>query len=235
MCQPPCNTVTQMFQSVFLEKLRTMPRPIISRLELIVTILAGYQRSRNFRVFAHATSEQIQKAIRTVSRFLFPDVPLQYNPRRAADVASVVRFLDDYPEVHQGNIVGLANKAIRWHRRDRQEEVQRQARDELGESTPTAKPPVQLPDIPGVRFLATVGEVVDEGKRMNHCVASYAKKAKEGLTYLFHIDHEGDEATIEVCPQGVVLQAQGPKNVKNKATAYGTRVLSAWAGQFKSV
>jgi hypothetical protein len=208
-----------------------LPRPITRRLELIATILAGDARSRNFHVFAHARHAQVKEVMARVSRSVFPDGSSHYSTRRTEDIAGVVSYLDDFPEVHRGNIVGLADKAIRWHRRDRQEEVQRQLREHLGNNTPTAKPPMPLPDLPGVRFLATVGEVADEGKLMNHCIASYAEKARDGLCYLFHVDFDGHMASVEVSPQSFVVQAQGPGNIKNNATAHGVRVLAAWARQ----
>jgi hypothetical protein len=155
----------------------------------------------------------------------------QFSSRRTREISIVVGYLDDYPEAHQGNLVGLADRAIRWHRQE-QEEVQRRMLERLGPTTPTARPPVPLPELPGVHFLATVGEVVDEGQRMQHCIASYAEKAVMGWCYLFHVDFEGAEASVAVHPQGGVLQAQGPKNSRNAATVYGERILSAWGRQF---
>jgi hypothetical protein len=128
----------------------------------------------------------------------------------------------------------LAEKALRWHQHGPQEEIRKQVLERLGADTPTARPPVPLPDLPGIRFLGNVGEVVEEGRRMRHCIASYAASACAGDSYLFHIDHEGDACSLEVGRLGIVHQAQGPRNTKNKATAHGVRVLSCWANQFRS-
>jgi hypothetical protein len=208
-----------------------LPRPIASRTELIVTVLAGYRRARNFSVFAKASAAEIRECMRRLSTSR--DVEL--SPRRTEHLNYLVAHLGDFPEPHRGNLCGLTDKAIRWHRRDRQLEVQQRMRETLGNDTPTALPPVPLPCVDGVRFLGTVGEVADEGSRMGHCIASFAPKAVEGLCYLFHVEFGGEQASVEVSPQGVVLQSQGPRDHKNAASSYGTRVLSAWASQFRTV
>jgi hypothetical protein len=58
---------------------------------------------------------------------------------------------------------------------------------------------------------------------MQHCIASYAKRAHQGLCYLFHVEFEGERASVEVNPQGVVLQSQGPRDRPNKATVWGKK------------
>jgi hypothetical protein len=83
-----------------------------------------------------------------------------------------------------------------------------------------------------VRFLATVGEVVSEGERMRHCIASHADDAVRGRAFLFHIEHEGAVASFEVDPDGDILQAAGPGNTTNPAVEYGLGRLQAWASGF---
>jgi hypothetical protein len=137
----------------------------------------------------------------------------------------------DYPEEHQGNIVGLANKSIRWHKEQHEQEIARQI-DRLGYDTQTVKPPIPLPDISGVRLLDSVGAVCEEGLQMEHCVASYAREAVDGQCFLFHIDHDAGQATVEVGPDGRVVQAQGPRNQRNGAVEWGKRVLNRWGRDF---
>ncbi len=69
---------------------------------------------------------------------------------------------------------------------------------------------------------------------MEHCVGTYALQASRGDCFLFHIDHAGETATVEVSPRGHVLQACGPKNCQNLATEWGAKVLSAWAAEFRA-
>ena len=138
-----------------------------------------------------------------------------------------VQFLLDFPERHAGRIVGLAEKSIRWHRAGYQQEAEK-AIVNLGRETKLATPPVPLPEIQGIRFLATVGDVADEGHRMEHCIGSYARQAAWGECYLFHVDHGDEEASVEVSPFGVVVQAWGPRNRRNKATRWAEQVLGQW-------
>ena len=57
-----------------------------------------------------------------------------------------------------------------------------------------------------------------------------ASKAAAGLCYLFHVEYKKEETTyqasIEVSPEGQILQANGPQNWKNPACDYGIQTLS---------
>jgi hypothetical protein len=205
-----------------------LPRAITNRLELITTLSAEGQN--NFDVFAHATAAEIVEAMLRVGRFLHRD----FNPRRLRDVREVVGFLYDFPERHEGRIVGLADKSIRWHRDCQEEEIRKSLR-ELGRDALVSRPPIPVPAFPGVRFLETVGDVCNEGMSMGHCIASYAKKAYYGQCYLFHVEYERDAASVEVSPEGVVLQSQGPGNKPNRATEWGKVVLSQWAKGLRGI
>ena len=46
--------------------------------------------------------------------------------------------------------------------------------------------------------------------RMGHCVASYVPEAIAGRCYLFHVEHEGDAATVMVQWDGAITEAAGP-------------------------
>ena len=48
---------------------------------------------------------------------------------------------------------------------------------------------------------------------MRHCIASYAGKALAGESFLFHIEHRGEVASVEVDTRGRVLQAYGPEEI----------------------
>jgi len=63
---------------------------------------------------------------------------------------------------------------------------------------------------------------------MQHCVASYTEEAIEGKCYLFHVEHAGAAATVEVGWNGKVWQANGPRNQQNAAAQWGRRVLGRW-------
>ncbi len=67
---------------------------------------------------------------------------------------------------------------------------------------------------------------------MDHCLADYAGQAVSGESFLFHVEHDGDRATIQMDYQGGVVQAHGPHNRRNGAARWGRRVLRQWGRQF---
>jgi hypothetical protein len=212
-----------------------LERPLGSRLELLLVVLyAGIRAERDGapggadhgRVFQHARAEQIKEAMHRVGMHLRQ--PLE--PRKSAHVRQVVQFLADYPEFHFGNVVGLAERAIRWHRKQQHEQTAAMRRN-FGPQSAVTAPPIELPAAAGVSFLGTVAAICTEAEQMQHCVASYVELAVRGNCYLFHVRHKGEEATIEVGCEGRVRQAQGPRNQRNAATVWGKRVLGRWAAK----
>ena len=64
---------------------------------------------------------------------------------------------------------------------------------------------------------------------MKHCIATRAYDAVRGNAYLFHVEHKGQSASVEVSPySGNVVQAAGPGNELNQAAKWATRVLNRW-------
>jgi hypothetical protein len=100
-----------------------LERPVLSRSELaVLTLYEKMQLHResprhNARVFRYAREDRIARAARLVADHTRN--PL--NTRRTKDLQLLVGFLTDYPDEHRGNIVGLAEKSIRWHRREQQQ------------------------------------------------------------------------------------------------------------------
>jgi hypothetical protein len=222
-----------------------LERPLDSRLELLAVVLyAGIRAARSSEddalfteqvaasdgradhshLFMHARAAALREAMRRVAQHLHQ--PL--TPRRAGDVRQFVQFLADCPQAHAGNVVGLAERAIRWHREAQQEQLAAMRRQH-GADTPTSRPPIPLPEQPQVRFLDTVGAVCSEAEVMQHCVASYIDLAVQGNCYLFHVHYKGEDATVEVGCEGKVRQSQGPRNQRNRASAWGRRTLARWA------
>jgi hypothetical protein len=218
-----------------------LERPIVDRLELI-TVSTGAQcrRRHHDRIFAHAQHSEIVRAMAMVSDDRNRGVPpvvrrhSDLSPRRTRDIAFFTRYLSDYPDLHNGRIVGLAQKAVEWHR-DQAAQGIRKTIDVLGENRQTAIPPIALPDLDGVRFLKTAGEIGEEAEQMRHCVASYAQDAVNGSCYLFHVERAGEVATVEVDQLGRVIQSQGPRNCHNGAASWGREVLAAWGRTFPPI
>lgn len=213
-----------------------LDHPVVDRLELTTICCAASledansprNRVTNQCVFLGARRGQVAEAMRRVAAHTHDDL----SPTRSDDVATVVQFLADYPDPHRGNIVGLADKAIAWHR-DQQAQAVEATASLLGADTATSLPPIPLPDVPGVRFLTTVGEVCEEGVRMDHCIATYADQAVNGECYLFHAERDGEWASVEVSPRGKVVQSQGPKNRRNGTSRWAAGVLNRWGRQFR--
>ena len=206
-----------------------LERPITNRIELITAILGnGTRERRNGRIYMLAREDAIRSAMARISRFLHRDLSW----RRWRDVNDAIMFMNDFPDEHSGNIVGLAEKSIRWHRDDLRRQTERTVA-KLGADCQVKRPPIPLPDDIRIRFLATIGDLCEEGAKMEHCVSSYAELAISGISYLFHVEYVGESATVEVVNCGQVRQSLGPRNQTNAATAWGRKVLGVWARQLK--
>lgn len=209
-----------------------LPRPLLDRMELnfFVASLAEREAHINTPVFARARRGEIQKAMGLVANHTGNEL----SPRRAKDLGLLGNFLADYPDRHSGSVVGLARKSVAWHRYQathaRTKEIER-----LGLDRRTAFPPLPLPDVPGLHFLSTVADLVEEGETMSNCIATYAARAASGQCFLFHADFQGEQASIEVSPVGEIVQALGPHNHQNRASEWGAGVLRKWAALLKPV
>jgi hypothetical protein len=91
----------------------TLERPVTDRVELTVLALsADYRRTANQALFRRTERRQVETALRRVAAAI--RTPL--TSRRTRDLRTLVGYLADYPERHEGNMGGLAGRAIRWHR-----------------------------------------------------------------------------------------------------------------------
>jgi hypothetical protein len=208
-----------------------LARPYTDPIELTAILVAdaAYERTdrrevaaTHLRAVMLASGAEIAAAVRRVGDALGECL----NPRRVADLRRAFAIVADFPDPHRGRLLGLVERALRWHR------VAPDLRTEVaalgGATMPTRRPPVPLPDDPRITFLSTVGAVLEEGDRMRHCVGSYARRAATGGCYLFHVDYRGEQATVEVDQGGGVSQSCGPCNQRNAATAWGKRQLGKW-------
>jgi hypothetical protein len=215
-----------------------LPRPYSDPLELSALLVAhaAYERverpqvaESHLRAIGRASAEQIRAALARIAERL--DQPGR--SRRPAEIGRAMAVLADYPEPYHGQLPGLVERALRWHR------VAPDLRIEVSElgglSMPTRLPPVALPEDARIVFLSTVGAVVDEGVRMRHCVGSYARRAVTGGCYLFHVEYRGTSATVEVDRDGRVAQACGPGNARNHATTWGSCKLGQWASSLNEI
>ena len=182
------------------------------------------------KILERATEGEIADAVSRIGDFT--ERGLQ--PDRLEDLDFAIRFLIDYPAPFRGRLDGLVHRAIRWH-----EELREPRRGPQAAPSPapipgshpsrrTARPPIPLPEVRGIEFLDTVDRIRAEARLMDNCIASYAGSAVAGDCYLFHVEHRGEHAAIEVDPRGNVRQAEGPANSANLAAEWGAQQLRGW-------
>lgn len=188
---------------------------------LLVHIDVGRERLRppvleaRSRIFQHARRNEIARARRLIGRV----TRRRLRPSSVTDLEIAARYIDDFPNEYSGRLPGLARRAIEWHRAARYRVGHDQVARVGGRDRPTERPPIPLPYDERIRFLDTVGAVVDEGVEMEHCIGSYAERAVAGESFLFHVDYEGQKASFELGPDGMLRQGFGPRNSCNGGTS----------------
>jgi hypothetical protein len=204
-----------------------LQRPIFDRVELILVALMGTDQHPHNHVLQHATREQIDKALKRVGRYTHSTL----SSRKTRDLRQLIQLVSDCPDKHNGNLCGLVDRAIRWHQDSAQRTVAEDIQ-QLGGDVEVARPPIPVPPIPGVRFLGCVSDICKEGQEMQHCIGGYAQKAVQGYCYLFHVEHDEESASVEVGPDGKVIQSYGHHNRRNRAAQWAERILNEWGKAF---
>ena len=91
------------------------------------------------------------------------------------------------------------------------------------------KPPLPLPENRAIRFLGTTSAFAEEATRMKHCILAKLPRAQKGKCFYFHVDFQGESATVEVGRSGALLEAYGPHNRINHASLQGRIWLERWS------
>ena len=195
-----------------------LEQPITNRLHLIA-VLCGAEHFHWYmheRTVLQADGALIQQAAELTGW------PLK-TTARTSRIKDVVTYVLDYPAPFYGDFLGLARRSHEWH----QENYRLPEDATLSADTrlPLLSLDYEALAEKGIEPLRTVGEVVEEGDKMQHCVGSYARRAEQGYSFLFHVEHENQKATIELSPEGFLRQAYGPRNTINKACQWGTEAL----------
>lgn len=132
------------------------------------------------------------------------------------------------------DLVNWAERSGRYHRNLARRRRERESKEVL-KTNPfqTGVRPVSLPD--GMEALTRPHEVLEEGKRMNHCVDSFASEVAKGSSMIFHYETGGHHATIQLKKTKedawFVRQARGPDNAYNRATSEGKQKVQEWLEQ----
>lgn len=196
-----------------------LEKPITTRLHISFALSGSehYHWGLHERIVLSASDELIKAAAEAIGRRLTAKSKLR-------DISDTVNLILDYPQAFTGDLLGLARRSAAWH-----EETHTKIERGLSDNHLLPVPNIDLDHLKeqGITLLATAGDVYEEGKRMHHCVGSYASKAAEGHCYLFHVEYNGERATIEISPRGYALQGYGPTNAKNAACEYGAKQLEA--------
>jgi hypothetical protein len=202
-----------------------LPRPRRTRLEVIAAMAVGrhalgHGSSPNRQLILEADDQQLRQALPPMCEDLFDGEihsPISY---RAYQVADLLDYPDPCPD-----LLTLARCSAEWHvigHLNRHPSLLGQATQNLLE--PTAIPPREPPTTPEsgvtIRRLATVGDVLTEGRLMHHCVGGYTARAVAGLCFLYHVEVPGAMATVELNRHLRLVQARGPSNLSNAASAY---------------
>lgn len=207
-----------------------LSRPITNWLVLTALtawLSLGRLEDELFRERARLIHESSPASIAAAITRLGEHTRRRLSPNRVEDVAFAMSIVGDLRDRHSGRLSSLVAKTIRWHERFRTRLLPAPASPEE-RAVRTARPPRPLPELEGIRFLSTVGDLADESVLMNHCVASYADDAVRGSSFLFHVELDGEHATVEVTADGDVRQAVGPGNERNLAATWGRKRLQEW-------
>ena len=63
-----------------------------------------------------------------------------------------------------------------------------------------------------MRPLLTPAQLIREGEEMHHCVGGYASAVEQGQSVILALSVVGHRSTVEMTPDGRVLQHRGPRN-----------------------
>jgi hypothetical protein len=121
-----------------------------------------------------------------------------------------VKTIDDLQQLHD-RLVRQVNE------RHRQAQL---TKDDYSHADPYGDEPfppcrLLLPD--GITLLNTANSLRREGIKMRHCVGglNYIKRARLGLHYIFHVEHKGHHATVEIDAR--VLTVHQIQSINNSA------------------
>lgn len=184
-----------------------------------------------FNLVEGATREDFAQAVRLVATYHgvaetnFPKKPYNY---KTFHIQQLGQFCAEFDGTlgNRKSLTGLVRDVIAQHRQyeaDQENKLLAQ-----GENFVFPLPPIPLPEDPRIIHLADRDSLIREATQMQHCVSGYTEYARTGQFYYFHIEYEGETATVEIDMAGSVNQAFGPRNQINRASKWGKDRLTDW-------
>lgn len=224
-----------------------LPKPLYSKLELISYIELMTNRYPAFPenpIDVKAKFEKIWnkssfKEIKNAIKYWLERENRDYKTiGKTIDIQEYIHYLTDTPvDFNNISLKNLTKRAIQYH-----ENLYANREFNLGfapsnckydTDTKTKLPPIATPLNDNIRFLSTVGEIQKEQQLMHHCIGNYISDAVEGKCFLFHVEYEGEKASVEIMLDGTIRQISGPCNKKNKACDWAKLALLSWMSKSK--
>lgn len=159
-----------------------------------------YQCPGAYQAFLRSSVEQLKKA----ARIILPECNLRSTQELNLAFGMII---DGVPEVpRNATMVRLAEISKQYHRRRQFEQVAEYANDVYSDIYGISHP--------NLRLLTTAKELIEEGEKMHHCVATYAAACRFG-SRIYSYEKNGKYATVEV-GNGYVRQSRGPCNARTE-------------------
>jgi len=200
---------------------KKMNRPLEKRSEVVFFFL-GVQ-SRTYRSCTNVILQSKHAEIAKVAKFMRGN-GFEFSLNSLTKINNLFAYLNDYPETYNGDLMGLARRSLDWHNNH----------NYYYSSSRQYSPETKLPTPPwgdledeNIVYLSTVGDLQAESKKMHHCVSSYDSRCIQGHSFIYHVKKDKEKATIEVNPEGRIVQAQGPCNKPNNAAKWGKRRIQS--------
>jgi len=191
------------------------------------------QRFYSFAV-VNSTANQISAALKKCPPDLFHVTRQERKITRTGRIKRMIEFAMDCPLENEIHLPGLVDKSIEYHDHQIEVEAEKEREWARGVTLPVLK---EEPPDPRVKYVGGSGEkYIELGNELHNCLARYVGDAIYGGFVLFEITFEGERAAIQVdCDLKRIIQAQGPNNKPNKASAFGARYLKKWAPEHLAI
>jgi hypothetical protein len=178
-----------------------------------------------------AKRDQIERAMGRVSEYLRAEANRYLSCDDPSHIEAFVAIVADYePSGFAGSLVGLADRSLKNIKREKAQR-RRQLIEKFGRDTKLQAPLFGFPNVEGITFISTVGELEREGEGMGNCVVDFTEEAIKGEYYFFHIEKRGQHATARIARDGRILDIDGKGHKENYASTWGAFVFLDWGAR----